>query len=261
MDSVFQELKRAREARRLSIIDVADATLINPSFLEAIEQGNTTIMPQTYIRAFIREYASVVGLDPVAIMQHYDKERVEAAPAEQPPLSAPTTEHEETKEAEPAAAPQSTERPPTLARFALPALVLLVLAVVLWNLTRTKTPPQTNETPLESVVEKTGADTIAKSPGALPAPPKPASPDSLILKATTTDSVWVEIIIDNLAPRQYLFRPNSMMVWKAKDRFRITAGNAGAVQLTLNDKHLSATGKRGNVVRNVEFNRQTLLQK
>lgn len=53
MDSVLQELKLTREAKHLSLTDVSDATLINANFLDAIEQGNTTVLPQTYIRAFI----------------------------------------------------------------------------------------------------------------------------------------------------------------------------------------------------------------
>ncbi|MBM2840354.1 MAG: hypothetical protein HW412_882 [Bacteroidetes bacterium] len=248
MDSVFQELKRSREAKKLSIVDVADATLINPSFLEAIEQGNTTILPQTYIRAFIREYATVVGLDPVAIMQRYDNERTEAVQAEQPKLSAPIIEQKESKETEPATQLQSKERAPTLARFALPSLVLVVLAIVVWNLTRTK-QPETNEAPFNI-----STDTLVKNPAAQPPPP----PDSLTLKATTTDSAWVQIIIDDLAPREYLFRPNRTIVWKARDKFRISVGNPTAVHLTLNDKPLGAAGKRGTITRNVELNRQTL---
>lgn len=253
MDSVFQELKRSREAKKLSIVDVADATLINPSFLEAIEQGNTTILPQTYIRAFIREYATVVGLDPVAIMQRYDNERTEAVQAEQPKLSAPIIEQKESKETEPQAPTQAKELSPKLARLALPALVLVVIAIVVWNLTRTK-QPQIDESPFNISTDKTAADTLAKNPAAQPPPPT----DSLTLKATTTDSAWVQIIIDNLVPREYLFRPNRTMVWKARDKFRISVGNPTAVHLTLNDKPLGAAGKRGTITRNVELNRQTL---
>ena len=258
MDSVFQELKQAREARRLSITDVADATLINPSLLEAIERGNTTILPQTYIRAFIREYASVVGLDPIAIMQRYDREQTKAVHAEQSLSSAPSHGHDEVKETERTTPPQSKERSTIRAKFALPALLIVVLAIVLWNLTQTKPPLQTNEAPFENTAMKTETDTLVKNSGALPAPSKHASPDSLTLKATMTDSAWVEIIIDNLAPRQYLFRPNRSIVWKARDQFRISTGNAGAVNLTLNEKHLGAAGKRGAVARNLQFNRQTL---
>jgi len=250
MDSVFQELKRAREARKLSITDIADVTLINPSFLEAIEQGNTTVLPQTYIRAFIREYATVVGLDPVAIMQRYDQERAQPAQAPKPKLSAPIIEQNESEETEPAVELQSIVGAPTFSRFALPGLVLVVLAIVVWNLTRTR-PPLINEAPFNISADRTTAEMLAKNPAANPPPL-----DSLTLKARTTDSVWIEIFIDSLAPRQYLFRPNRSIVWRAKDNFRLTIGKPAAIQLTLNDKPVGTDGKRG--IRNVALNRQTL---
>ena len=72
MDSVFTMLKQAREAKNLSLADIADTTFISVRFLEAIEAGKTDILPQAYVRAFIREYAAVVGLDPAEVMRRYD---------------------------------------------------------------------------------------------------------------------------------------------------------------------------------------------
>lgn len=261
MDSVFQELKHAREARRLSIDDVSDATLINAKFLEAIEQGNTNVLPQTYVRAFIREYASFVGLDPIALMGRYDQANVaqttpvakEELPAVEP---VPSTPEKREPEEPPKQAPTSLT--PVVAKFALPGIVILTLAVALWNVTRTK-PPVVKEIPVETMTMPSEPDSGTRAT-ALPQV-APTRPDSLTLRATMSDSVWVQIIIDNLAPQEYLFRPNRKITWRAKERFRINTGNAGAVDLTLNEKHLGAPGKRGAVLRNIEFNRQTLQRK
>src|SRR5512142_1334804 len=81
MDSVFTLLKQAREAKNLSLADVADSTFISIRYLEAIEAGRTDILPQAYVRAFIREYAAVVGLDPAEIMRRYDNPTPATAPA------------------------------------------------------------------------------------------------------------------------------------------------------------------------------------
>jgi cytoskeletal protein RodZ len=263
MDSVFQELKQAREARHLSINDVSDATLINASFLEAIEQGNITILPQTYVRAFIREYASFVGLDPVDIMSRYD--RANAAPAataaeQKPPVVEPTPSPEDKRRPERPLLPSLASLDPVITKFALPGILILILGIIVWNLTRTKIPPATKETPFESVVQDAETDSAARK---FPAKhiQSTTTADSLTLRASVTDSAWVEIVIDNLQPQQYLFRPNRKITWRAKERFRITMGNAGAVDLTLNEKHLGAPGKPGAVIRNIELSRQTLRQK
>ena len=82
--------------------------------------------------------------------------------------------------------------------------------------------------------------------------------DSLTLRATTTDSVWVQIAIDALPPAEYLFPPGSRRQWRARERFTITLGNAGGVQFHLNARDLGALGKRGSVLRNVELTREAL---
>src|SRR5512142_1064571 len=85
MDSVFTMLKQAREAKNLSLADVSDTTFISIRFLEAIEAGKTDILPQAYVRAFIREYAAVVGLDIAEVMRRYDSMgRPQAPPAAAP---------------------------------------------------------------------------------------------------------------------------------------------------------------------------------
>jgi hypothetical protein len=88
---------------------------------------------------------------------------------------------------------------------------------------------------------------MAESPG-----------DSLVLKALTIDSVWVQVVVDGLPPADYLFPPNASKQWKAKDRFALTLGNAGGIRFRLNTRDLGALGKPGSVLRNVELTRQTL---
>jgi hypothetical protein len=85
----------------------------------------------------------------------------------------------------------------------------------------------------------------------------PQPRDSLLLSAVTTDTVWVHLVIDGLAPRDYIFKPNMKMSWKALNRFSVTLGNAGAIQFTLNKKNLGTLGLPGRVVRNVELTRHS----
>src|SRR5512133_799213 len=98
MDSVFTLLKQAREAKNLSLTDVSDTTFISIRYLEAIESGKTDILPAAYVRAFIREYAAVVGLDPAEVMRRYDNPGAPATPASEPrpapPPAVPSPENE-----------------------------------------------------------------------------------------------------------------------------------------------------------------------
>lgn len=65
MTELGNVLREARQAKGLSIEDIQDLTKIQKRYLEAIEEGNYEILPgQFYVRAFIRQYAETVGVDP-----------------------------------------------------------------------------------------------------------------------------------------------------------------------------------------------------
>ncbi|HEX9007437.1 MAG TPA: helix-turn-helix domain-containing protein, partial [Bacteroidota bacterium] len=89
MSTACDLLREARKQHHLTLEDVADATLINIEFLRAIERGSLDVLPQPYVRAFMREYAAVVGLDPVLLMEKLDREQAVAAPAEGAPAEVP----------------------------------------------------------------------------------------------------------------------------------------------------------------------------
>lgn len=68
-------LKEAREQKNLSLDDVQTLTKIQKRYLIGIEEGNYALMPgKFYIRAFIKQYAEAVGLDPEMIFEEYKEE-------------------------------------------------------------------------------------------------------------------------------------------------------------------------------------------
>lgn len=292
MESVFTMLKQAREAKNLSLADVSDTTFISIRFLEAIEAGKTDILPQAYVRAFIREYATVVGLNAAEVMRRYDgMQSTPASPAQLPspaasptPTAAPPPSPEPTPGAQTSPAPEvqtspAPEAPPSpqepvageptppasrrdltdIIQKAAVVMGVVVIAIVLWNVMGIE-KPKTQEIPFQNVIKEN--EQYATGPARKDTTRVPAvqgsRTDSLTLQAQTSDSVWMQVIIDGGTPREYLFRPNARASWKAADRFVLTVGNAGAVQFTLNKKDLGTLGKKGAVLQKVELTRQSL---
>src|SRR5690625_3317797 len=69
------KLKEAREAKNISLDTLQETTKIQKRYLLAIEQGNLHILPgKFYARAFIKEYATAVGLDPNEILEGHKDE-------------------------------------------------------------------------------------------------------------------------------------------------------------------------------------------
>ncbi|WP_047981205.1 helix-turn-helix domain-containing protein [Ornithinibacillus contaminans] len=68
-------LKEAREEKELSLDTLQDTTKIQKRYLVAIEEENFSILPgKFYAKAFIKEYAIAVGLDPNELMEEYKQD-------------------------------------------------------------------------------------------------------------------------------------------------------------------------------------------
>lgn len=67
-----QDLKNYRESKNISLNDIYFQTKIHPSNFEKLENGDFNFQPQTYIRAFLRQYAKCLELDDSEVLRNYD---------------------------------------------------------------------------------------------------------------------------------------------------------------------------------------------
>ena len=66
-------LKKIRESKKSTLDDIAKETKIQKRYLEAIEANMYDDIPgETYLRGFLRNYATAVGLNPEIIIEKYD---------------------------------------------------------------------------------------------------------------------------------------------------------------------------------------------
>lgn len=64
MGSVGEYFKQVREAKGLTLEEVASKTRIHPEFLKALEEGNFAKLPdQVFAKGFVRAYARSLGMD------------------------------------------------------------------------------------------------------------------------------------------------------------------------------------------------------
>ncbi len=75
MSTVAQQLRAAREAKGLTIYQVAEITKIRTDHVRALEEGNyDAFSAPVYIRGFVRTYGNLVRLDVPALMNALDSE-------------------------------------------------------------------------------------------------------------------------------------------------------------------------------------------
>src|SRR5512138_2239861 len=89
MSTVAEQLRHAREARNLTVQEVAEITKIRTDHLRALEEGNFDVFSApVYIRGFVRTYSTLLKLDVPRVMADLDTELGQTSKfAEPPPLS------------------------------------------------------------------------------------------------------------------------------------------------------------------------------
>jgi cytoskeletal protein RodZ len=254
LEKFSEELKQARQEKKVSLVDISTETRINLKYLEAIENGEFHILPQTYVRAFLREYALMINLNPEDILQRYNLARQEANSKKS---DEPTSRDIPVKEGtvmntliKRVSSLTSLQRNIAFGIFIVFAIVMII---VLANNDKTaESEKSISEVPFDRVIRENEATSIS-SPAVVTdssrifiAPKR----DSLHLEIATLDSVWISLLIDGKNGEEYLFDANRKRVWTAKERFVITMGNAGGATFKLNGKNIGSLGKRGAVVRN-----------
>jgi len=89
MPTVAEQLRQAREAKHLTIEQVAEVTKIRTDHLRALEEGNFNVFSApVYIRGFVRSLSTLLKLDVPRVMAALDAELGQTRRfAEPPPLS------------------------------------------------------------------------------------------------------------------------------------------------------------------------------
>lgn len=171
-NSVGQRLRAAREAKKLTLEEVASQTRIPLRHLEAIEAGEWDRLPApTYTIGFAKSYASAVGLDRNEVGESVREEVGSTRPA--------VVTNEVFEPADPARA-----MPRWLVIGAIVGIVLVVIAMT-WLNSRALEEPQGAE--VAAVEEE--APEIAVAPAAQQAQAMPEGPVIL----TATDPVWLQV--------------------------------------------------------------------
>ena len=89
MSAVADQLRQAREAKNLTVHQVAEITKMRTDHLRALEEGNYNVFSApVYIRGFVRTYSTLLKLDVEQMMHALDVELGATQKfAEPPPLT------------------------------------------------------------------------------------------------------------------------------------------------------------------------------
>ena len=260
-------LRRERERQNLSIKDIEKATSIRALYIDAIEKGEYKTLPgEVYAKGFVRNYANYLKLNANEIVSGFNEEM---HPQEEMHEAAESSFAEDARQAQPAQGSREEYRGPKITslesypmekkshgvRNAL--MVAAAVFVVAFAALIAFGGDEEPSAPAPRAKTQT-AQQQKQSQKQTEAAPKPAA-DGVEMKLSFTDRCWTEVVVDGKTEFEGTAEKGKVLTLKGKDKVRITAGNAGALNYSLNGKDMGAIGQKGEVVEKT-FTKETAVK-
>ena len=224
-------LRAAREAKNLELRDIASTTKISIGALEALEQNDFSALPGgIFTRAFVRSFASEVGLD----REETTRDFMAQAPAEATQDAGGPSEQEQMLSPR-----QVIETIAKVLVIGVPLAALLFLGI-------------RSVSSVYPGLEETGAPVSA-----MPAPPPvpPAAPveeaaavsEPLAIVLRPSGESWVSLTVDGELVVSRIMQAGEEESYEAEDEITLNIGNAGQFDFTINQQDGRSLGGRGEV--------------
>ena len=245
-------LRRERERQKLSIKDIEKATSIRALYIDAIEKGEYKTLPgEVYAKGFVRNYANYLELNANEIVNAFNEEM---HPQEELQESAGSSSAEEARQEQSAERNREEYRGPKITSLESYPMekkshgvrnALMVAAAVFVVAFAALIAFGGDEEP--SAPAPRAKTQTQQGQKQTEAAPKPAA-DGVEMKLSFTDRCWTEVVVDGKTEFEGTAEKGKVLTLKGKDKVRITAGNAGALNYSLNGKDMGAIGQKGEVV-------------
>jgi cytoskeleton protein RodZ len=249
-------LRREREARKISLDDVAKSTKISKRHLSELEEERFKDLPGgIFNKGFVRAYAKHLGLNEEAMVAEYVEAEAKAniEPITTPPIAMETQKLMASmavaKERE-----ESVRASDPAARILTAAVALVVLLGVggyayknyeernagTARAAEQSAPPDAHTLPAHAPIPAT-TNTSATQPVPVNAATTPASNPALSgvsIELRAHETSWMQVSADGRAPVEMTLSANQSKKFYAQKQLVMKFGNAEAVEVVKNGKAL-----------------------
>jgi cytoskeletal protein RodZ len=260
-------LKQARQARGVSLAQIASVTKISVRSLEAVERNDFSRLPGgIFTRAFVRAYANEVGLDPEVALEQFlaqVPDEVAAVPTGSPESIDGRSPHAEWQEkltwrhvavaigtvALAAAAWYAWSRPPrplSSSTIGDPPAVQAPVDVPLPSAQGARSQPAALQASSPEPQAPAEARATVAAPTAAASAPAPSAP--LVVDMSTTSDCWLFVTTDGTASPSRVYAKGERLSVSARREVIVKAGDAAALVVTINGRPAAPLGGAGRVV-------------
>ncbi len=227
MESLGKYLKKEREARKISLKEVAKNIKVREQFLRLVEEDRHDLLPSpTYVKGFLSAYAKYMGVDSNEVILRYENFlKGEPVPREEVP---------------------SEEKISRSTKYLWGIGLVIVVGVVasyflFFNLSK----PSVEPVSLKPEVKETPPPTPPPQTAGKASVPE-EKPITLQLKAV--ERTWVSVQVDDQREQDITLQSGEGISYRAMKRIQLIVGNAGGLDITSNNKRFERFGKSGEVV-------------
>jgi len=279
MSSLGPYLRGLREAKGMSLDDIARSTRVGRRHLEALESDTFTELPApVFVKGFIRAYCEFLDSSSDEALGLYRETTGEPAAPHGPlrPLLAPRTRRagplaisiilfialgaslfalrlglqSSRKDSVSAPAKEEARKAATPA----PAASAAKLAADMPTAPSTAPTPAAPSAPPAALAPSSSSAALTTSASASPpTPPSSSAPGEakpgnhhLIVRAI--EPTWLRVQVDEGQVAEELLQAGAVREWTATRRFTLTVGNAGGVEIDLDGKRMPSLGAKGAVI-------------
>lgn len=234
------DLKKAREAKGLSIEDIHKSTRIAIHILQAIEELKFEKLPEpVYTRTFIKTYAKTVGLEPDPILKAYEQFLIQR--------KGKITIGNESKKGE-----ISHILTGKLKYLQIAGLILITAVLFVYLTNQPKNDSERRKIPSQEVHKHVPESTVKQEPPPVErdAPYKTTSYPVKQHKLTIEgkELTWIRVKEDDKTPVEMFVKSGDRVERYAREAFHLDIGNAAGINVYINDKPLGNLGGKGQVV-------------
>lgn len=234
MPSLGDEFRVAREARGLSLSDVAEQLHIRSTYLQAIEEEDwPAIGAPVYVRGFLRTYARFLGIDPEHAIEAFGHTTASPSGSKQGSGAGPVI-----------GVPRRGG--PSIWAWLATIVALGLIAYVGYGYYQLKiaTPPPA---PAASTAAVPAAGGETAVPTAAPAPTEGPRWTRNSVDVRLTQLSWLRVVVDGKTALEGEFPPGTHREFMGR-HVQVLAGNGGGVEVNAPGQPARILGSPGQVV-------------
>jgi cytoskeletal protein RodZ len=259
MTSFGASLRRERELRGVTLHEIAAATKIGVTMLQAIEDDRLDKLPQgLFVRGFVREYARFLALDEQKILTELSF-HTSQLPTAEPPSNEPGQKI-------------SSRLAARLINGSLVAAVFAIVAglIVVPGLPRKAVtavvPPVDAPAPAAPAPTASHAVQVASNGGSV-LPESVTNPESgtgsvlpqpLQLTLTATEDCWIGLDVGGDRVENRVLKKGESFSIVARQNASLAVGNAGGLLVAIDRGPARPLGNRGEVKRNIPLSPEAI---